>query len=107
MTSFCQDLDEDVVITLAAKNPQAPKNKVRFDHTSGEFSNVKVVEAMFDQLEIESTILHKESEEAQKQMEVKGFYFGHKLLDNFFIATLEFPSKHVLNTPENIEMLTT
>ena len=70
MASNCQDLDEDVVITLVAKNPQAPKNKVRFDHTSGEFTNVKVVEAMFDQLEIESTILHKESEEAQKQMEV-------------------------------------
>ena len=27
MVSYCQDLDEDVVITLVAKNPQAPKNK--------------------------------------------------------------------------------
>ena len=30
-----QDLDEDVVITLTAKDPQAPKNKIRFDHNSG------------------------------------------------------------------------
>ena len=50
MVSFGQqDLDEDVVITLVAKNPQAPKNKVRFDHTSGEFASVKVTESMFDQ----------------------------------------------------------
>ena len=33
--SISQELDEDVVITLTAKDPQAPKNKIRFDHNSG------------------------------------------------------------------------
>ncbi len=36
MSSYLKkDLDEDVVITLTAKDPQAPKNKIRFDHNSG------------------------------------------------------------------------
>ena len=66
-----QDLDEDVVITLVAKNPQAPKTKIRFDHTAGEFISIKVVESMIDHLEIESTCLHKDSDEAQKQMQIE------------------------------------
>jgi len=35
LNSIFQELDEDVVITLTAKDPQAPKNKIRFDHNSG------------------------------------------------------------------------
>jgi hypothetical protein len=67
-------LDEDVVITLTAKNPQAPQNIVRFDHTTGEFVTIKLAEAMIDHLEIESTSVHKESEEGQKQMTTEGKY---------------------------------
>ncbi len=45
-----QDLDEDVVITLTAKNPRAPRNVVRFDHTNGEYVAVKLGETMIDHL---------------------------------------------------------
>ncbi len=45
-----QDLDEDVVITLMAKNPQAQQGLARFDYTSGEYVSVKYVEMMIDHL---------------------------------------------------------
>ena len=63
-----KDLDEDVVITLVAKNPQAPHNKIRFDHTTGTYITQKLVESMIDHLEIESTCAHKDSEEGKKQL---------------------------------------
>merc|ERR550519_2698019 len=59
--SFDDDDDEDVVISLCSKDPQACKGVVRFDYTNGEFVPVKLTEWMIDHLEIESTVLHKES----------------------------------------------
>ena len=67
-----QDLDEDVVITLTAKNPQAPHAIVRFDYTNGEFVPTRKIETMIDHLEIESTCLHKDSHEAQEQLQTDG-----------------------------------
>jgi hypothetical protein len=69
---FHQDLDEDVVITLTAKNPQAAHSIVRFDYTSGEYVGVRRIETMIDHLEIESTSLHKDSHEAQEQLQIDG-----------------------------------
>ena len=69
---FFQDLDEDVVITLTAKNPQAPQNVVRFDHTTGEFVTIKLAESMIDHFEIDSTTIHKDSGEAQAQIQTEG-----------------------------------
>ena len=71
-TCVSQDLDEDVVITLTAKNPQAPQNIIRFDHTIGEYVTVKLAESMIDHLEIESTSIHKDSDEGQKQLMNEG-----------------------------------
>ena len=65
-------MDEDVVITLTAKNPQMPQNIVRFDYTVGEYMNIKLVETMIDHLEIESTCLHKDSPEGKKQIQADG-----------------------------------
>ena len=65
---FKKDLDEDVVITLAAKNPQAPHNKIRYDHTTGTFITQKLAETMIDHLEIESLCIRKDSEEGKKQL---------------------------------------
>merc|ERR1712106_451583 len=70
--SFDDDDDEDVVISLCSKDPQACKGVVRFDYTNGEFVPVRLTEWMIDHLEIESTVLHKESEEAKIQMQREG-----------------------------------
>ena len=61
-----------MVITLTAKNPQAPQNIIRFDHTVGEYVTVKLAESMIDHLEIESTSIHKDSDEGQKQLMNEG-----------------------------------
>ena len=70
--SFDDEDDEDVVISLCSKDPQACKGLVRFDYTKGEYVPVKLTEWMIDHLEVESTVLHKESEEAQIQMQREG-----------------------------------
>ena len=61
-----------MVITLTAKNPQAPHSIVRFDYTNGEYVSVRRVETMIEHLEIESTSLHKDSHEAQEQLQIDG-----------------------------------
>ena len=45
---------------------------VRFDYTKGEYVPVKLTEWMIDHLEVESAVLHKESEEAKIQMQREG-----------------------------------
>jgi hypothetical protein len=55
-----QDLDEDVVITLTAKNPQALIGLMRFDYTVGEYVSVKFIESMIDHLEVTFTLVFKD-----------------------------------------------
>ena len=56
------------MIRLDTKNPQAPKNKVIFSHETGSFIRMRLRTKMIDHMNIVSTILHKESEEAKQQM---------------------------------------
>ena len=56
------------MITLKAKDPQAPKNKVVYDHATQEFVTITLTDTMIDHLDIESTILHKDSDEAKRQI---------------------------------------
>ena len=66
-----REQDDEVIITLASKHPQAPKNRINFQHTTGKYVEIRLVEKMIDHLNIESTILHKESMEAKKQLKVE------------------------------------
>ena len=54
------------------KDPQAPKNLVRYNNVTREYISIKLGEKMIDHLEIESMILHKNSDEAKKQLELGG-----------------------------------
>ena len=56
------------MITLTAKDPQAPKNKIVYDHATQEFDTITLTDTMIDHLDIESTILHKDSDEAKRQI---------------------------------------
>ena len=89
-----QDLDEDVVITLTAKNPQAPQNIIRFDHTIGEYVTVKLAESMIDHLEIESTSIHKDSDEGQKQLMNEGKKQDGKREKTPFLKTFSYCKSH-------------
>ena len=62
-------LDEDVIISLSAKDPHAPENKIFFDGNTREFVSIKLVETMIDHLNIESTSILKTSAEAKRQIE--------------------------------------
>ena len=79
------------MITLTAKNPQAPQNIIRFDHTTGEFVTVKLAEQMIDHLEIESTSILRDSEEGKKQLQISGEVKkeGNILLFSFFFLKFE------------------
>ena len=72
-----------MVISLCSKDPQACKGVVRFDYTKGEYVPVKLTEWMIDHLEVESAVLHKESEEAKIQLQRE----GANKLGNYFLAS--------------------
>ena len=58
----------EVSIHLDTKDPQAPKNKIIFSHATGSYIKIKLVDQMIDHMDIESTILHKDSDEAKRQI---------------------------------------
>ena len=60
-----------MIITLVGKDPQVEKDRVVYDYSIREFVTIKLVERMIDHLDIESTSIHKNSEEAKKQIERK------------------------------------
>ena len=59
---------EEVIISLTATNPQAIKNKIRFDHRTGEFVDIKVKGKIIKHLNIASTCIHKHSDEGRRQL---------------------------------------
>jgi dynein intermediate chain 1 len=61
--------DTDVVIHLTSKNPQRLMNVVRFSHCHGEYSEARLSEFMIDHLELESTTIHRYSDEGQAQLQ--------------------------------------
>ena len=77
-----KEFEEDVIITLTAKNPQALKDVIRFNGITKKFVTIKLVESMIDHLNIESTILHRNSEEAKKQLELEAGSNIFLLLEN-------------------------
>ena len=87
-----QEDDEDVVISLCSKDPQACKGVVRFDYTKGEYVPVKLTEWMIDHLEVESAVLHKDSEEAQIQMQRE----GANKLGKYFTPHARYRSDQIL-----------
>ena len=72
------------MITLAAKNPQAPRNKIRYDHNVGGYVEIKLVERMIDHLDIASTCIHKDSAEGKRQLQEKGGEEKGKIILNRF-----------------------
>lgn len=63
-----EDEDDEIVIPLTSRDPNMSLTQVRWDHTMGEFLGFNFSEMMIDHLNIESSILHVDSAEAQLQM---------------------------------------
>ena len=64
-----EEEDDDVIIPLTSRDPNMSLTQVRWDHTMGEFLGFNFSEMMIDHLNIESTIHHVESIDAQLQLE--------------------------------------
>ena len=64
-----EEEDDDIIIPLTSRDPNMSLTQVRWDHTMGEFLGFNFSEMMIDHLNIESTIHHVDSIEAQLQME--------------------------------------
>lgn len=64
-----EEEDDDVIIPLTSRDPNMSLSQVRWDHTMGEFLGFNFSEMMIDHLNIESTIHHVESLDAQLQVE--------------------------------------
>ena len=64
-----EEEDDDIVIPLTSRDPNMSVTQVRWDHTMGEFLGFNFSEMMIDHLNIESTIQHVESLDAQLQIE--------------------------------------
>ncbi len=63
-----EDEDDEMVISLTSRDPNISSSQVRWDHTGGEFLGVQLCESLIDHLDIESIILHRDTEEARAQV---------------------------------------
>ena len=63
-----EDEDDEMVISLTSRDPNTSSSQVRWDHTAGEFLGVQLCESLIDHLDIESIILHRDTEEARNQV---------------------------------------
>ena len=64
-------LDEDVIITLRARNPQTARDRVRFSHLEQCFVELRQKESMIDHLNIVSTVVQKTSDEGLFQIQLE------------------------------------
>ena len=60
-----------MIITLRARNPQTPKDRVRFSHVDGCFVELRHKETMIDHLNIVSTVIPKTSDEGLFQIQLE------------------------------------
>ena len=71
-----------MIITLRARNPQTPKDRVRFSHIEGCFVELRHKETMIDHLNIVSTVIPKTSDEGLFQIQLeassRGMFRGNR-----------------------------
>lgn len=65
------ELKEEITRILKANNPNAPQNIVRFSHKEHTYKLIPHVEQLAIHFQIDGNLIHKESEEAKRQMSNK------------------------------------
>ena len=63
-----EELKEEFTRILTANNPHAPDNIVRFSFKEGQFKQIPTVNQLAVHFTLEGNLLHKESEEARRQL---------------------------------------
>ena len=79
---FIKELKEEITRILKANNPNAPQNIVRFSHKDHTYKLIPHVEQLAIHFQIDGNLIHKESEEAKRQLTMKkdekGFLHAYK-----------------------------
>ena len=67
-----KELNEEITRVLKADNPHAPENIARFDYKESAYKLSTVVDQLAVHFELQSNLIHVESDEAVRQMERAG-----------------------------------
>jgi len=66
-----KELKEEITRILKANNPNAPQNIVRYSHKELAYKLAPHVEQLAIHFQIDGNLIHKESEEAKRQIATK------------------------------------
>lgn len=66
--SFFQELKEEITRILTANNPHAPQNIVRYSFKENTYKQTAHVDQLAVHFSLEGNLLHKESDEARRQL---------------------------------------
>lgn len=87
------ELKEEFTRILTANNPHAPQNIVRYSFKERQYKPVSTVDQLAIHFHMEGNLIHKESDEAKRQLAVKSRLTGtcfHHLLFFLKITLTEF-----------------
>lgn len=73
---FEQELKEEITRILTANNPHAPQNIVRYSFKENTFKQTAHVDQLAIHFSLEGNLLHKESDEARRQLARQGLAQG-------------------------------
>ncbi len=65
-------MKEEITRMLKANNPHAPQNIVRFSYKEKTYKPIPNIEQLAIHFQVDGNLMHKESEEAKRQMIKKG-----------------------------------
>ena len=67
-----KELKEEVTRMLKANNPHAPQNIVRFSYKDKCYKPIPHIDQLAIHFQVDGTLIHKESDEAKRQLSKKG-----------------------------------
>ena len=67
-----KELKEEVTRMLKANNPHAPQNIVRFSYKDKCYKPIPHIDQLAIHFQVDGTLIHKESDEAKRQIAKKG-----------------------------------
>lgn len=87
MTYLFQELKEEITRILTANNPHAPQNIVRYSYKENTYKQTAHVDQLAVHFSLDGNLLHKESDEARRQLARQGLAEGMKKLSKTLIKS--------------------
>lgn len=86
-----QELKEEITRILTANNPHAPQNIVRYSFKENTYKQTAHVDQLAVHFSLEGNLLHKESDEARRQLARQGLAEGRTVNHRFVVLLLSIP----------------